>query len=761
MTDAAAEAMANASASVDQFANTALNLDNLQEEDAGSLTGSLQKGEVLEWREDYDNQRKPERVESPVQPIVQPMLKPAALKLEAAPPVAPVSQLITSPSAPKNQSKVKKSPNAKNAKAKGKKGDYPQVVHEVESTPSSSAQAPTVDNDRHDNNHNNKALESKVIALEREKEGLLKQLSELEKVVSDMGNKDRKKIMEVEEMKIAKAVLARDLSKLSDEVKEKDDTITDLKEKLKGLTEKTREVMKSYSQSKEKVKALEKSEEAATAAKNTISSKEAEILSLKLKLENLDRIVAEQKDAAVSSAEHKQKVKKERGADKETITKLKERVGILEGELSKATTATAGLAEEASKAQGQYELENKALAALQLEFEGARKKYDEDRGATHAAHERILAERDSELENLRMKLGTENEAFTQHEEYKKRAQLALKKSNASASEMNATITDLQSAVESHEAKISILEGALAKEEEARKIAEKLVESGRTEINALIEEMQTAKKAADLLKEETAQLQSANTALSEACEQLEAAVGAKSSMIQDKTSELTQLQDTLEEIKRESGAKHEANLVRESTARKEEGEVEVEAASNLRGRDKSSTGQETALNSSESASQGLSQMGEDGNATDIPSKTASPDQLYYVQTLSTELEELKRENGEKSMEITEGRMKMTQQLEENKNLQGRVEELQNFLNRSKKSTGSEAVTNMEYLKNCVWRFMATTEMSEKKRLFPVISTILNFTSSERQQIHISLQELEAGATIDIAASISNSVSTLFG
>ena len=69
-------------------------------------------------------------------------------------------------------------------------------------------------------------------------------------------------------------------------------------------------------------------------------------------------------------------------------------------------------------------------------------------------------------------------------------------------------------------------------------------------------------------------------------------------------------------------------------------------------------------------------------------------------------------------------------------------------------------NMEYLKNCVCRFMTTTEMSEKKRLFPVISTILNFTTSERQQIILALNDMEAGATIDIAASISHSVTSLF-
>ena len=146
---------------------------------------------------------------------------------------------------------------------------------------------------------------------------------------------------------------------------------------------------------------------------------------------------------------------------------------------------------------------------------------------------------------------------------------------------------------------------------------------------------------------------------------------------------------------------------------------------------------------------------------LPNAEAAPyDQLYYVQALSAELEALKHEKGAMSMELAEGALLMGRQGEEMAALKRRVEELQNFLNRSRKSVDSEAVTNMEYLKNCVWRFMATTDMSEKKRLWPVISTILNFTSTERAQIDLALQDMEAGATIDITSSITNTVSSLF-
>jgi chromosome segregation ATPase len=764
---AVTDAVASASATVDQFANSALNLDNLQDNEEGKRADAAEKvGSVVEWREDYDDQRKPERVESPIQQVQQVQ---GFLNEDNSVAQAPEASQNASPRTPKNQSKATRASKPAASKGKGKKnssssspqvvagGDNEKEVEKVEKvekvvTPKSPLAA---EKDDH-----NKALELKLISLEREKEALMLQVANLEKVASDMGAKDQKKSMEVEEMKIAKAALADDLSKLSVQAKEKDDTVAGLREKLKGLTEKTREVMKSYSQSKEKVKSLENSEESAKAAKSTLSTKEAEILSLKLKLENVERIVAEQKDAAASSAEHKQKVKKERGADQETITTLTKRVGVLEGELAKATTATAGLAEEASKAQGQYELEKGALAALKIEFEQARKRFEQDMSKAESTHATVLAERDSELENLRMKLGSENEASTQHVEYKKRAQIALKKANSSASEMNAQITELQSTVESHEGEMSALKEALAKEEATRKDAESRIESQSTEQTAFSEELERVKKAAAISREEAAQLQGANAALSEACEQLERAVSSKSKLIEDKMTELAQTQASLQEAREKNSSlesKQQASAAPEEPAApssgkgaKAGGEVSVAVSSG--------TQATPAVHSDPQASPSSA---EGSSAETIPSQAASPDQLYYVQTLSAKLEELKRENGEKSMEITETKMQMARHAEESKNLQGRIEELQNFLNRSKKSTDSEAVTNMEYLKNCVCRFMATTEMSEKKRLFPVISTILNLTTSERQQIMLALNDMEAGAAIDIAASISNSVTSLFG
>jgi len=71
----------------------------------------------------------------------------------------------------------------------------------------------------------------------------------------------------------------------------------------------------------------------------------------------------------------------------------------------------------------------------------------------------------------------------------------------------------------------------------------------------------------------------------------------------------------------------------------------------------------------------------------------------------------------------------------------VEELLGYLDRAKNTQESDSVINMEYLKTCVYRFMASTELSERKRLFPVISTIMKLTSQEKATIEAALQSAE--------------------
>jgi GRIP domain len=49
------------------------------------------------------------------------------------------------------------------------------------------------------------------------------------------------------------------------------------------------------------------------------------------------------------------------------------------------------------------------------------------------------------------------------------------------------------------------------------------------------------------------------------------------------------------------------------------------------------------------------------------------------------------------------------------------------------TSETAPINLEYLKNCVLRYMQTSEASEHSRLLPVIATILQLSTAEQSKV----------------------------
>ena len=85
------------------------------------------------------------------------------------------------------------------------------------------------------------------------------------------------------------------------------------------------------------------------------------------------------------------------------------------------------------------------------------------------------------------------------------------------------------------------------------------------------------------------------------------------------------------------------------------------------------------------------------------------------------------------------------------MSARVEELVGYLDRTKKTSDADSAVNMEYLKTCVYRFMATTELSERKRLYPVIATIMRLTSQEKATIESALATAEAQEPIQTITS----------
>jgi hypothetical protein len=73
----------------------------------------------------------------------------------------------------------------------------------------------------------------------------------------------------------------------------------------------------------------------------------------------------------------------------------------------------------------------------------------------------------------------------------------------------------------------------------------------------------------------------------------------------------------------------------------------------------------------------------------------------------------------------------------------------YLDRLKKlQGGAESAVNIEYLKQCTYRYLISSNSSEKQRLAPVIATVLNFTPKEKSTVEEALtQESKASLAID--------------
>ena len=140
---------------------------------------------------------------------------------------------------------------------------------------------------------------------------------------------------------------------------------------------------------------------------------------------------------------------------------------------------------------------------------------------------------------------------------------------------------------------------------------------------------------------------------------------------------------------------------------------------------------------------LSQVAEttitDANHTDTTVYSSkSNDQYFYITELYNQIEDLRREISSRGLQIAQQNEDIMHEREQNKKLSIRIDELVAFLERSKKLSDSpDSAVNIEYLKACIFKFMSSTEISEKKRLAPVICTVLKLTPVECKEIDNAL------------------------
>jgi hypothetical protein len=149
------------------------------------------------------------------------------------------------------------------------------------------------------------------------------------------------------------------------------------------------------------------------------------------------------------------------------------------------------------------------------------------------------------------------------------------------------------------------------------------------------------------------------------------------------------------------------------------------------------------------------------------------QLILVQELQQQLQSLQRLLVQRAIELETNQTQLQQLTHEKNQYQQKYDELLTYLQRLKKmnmidsssapstltttTTSSSTTTststnhnnhihnvpttiNFEYLKNCIYKFLISTNYSEKQRLLPVLATLLSLTPKEKEQASRVLTQL---------------------
>ena len=141
--------------------------------------------------------------------------------------------------------------------------------------------------------------------------------------------------------------------------------------------------------------------------------------------------------------------------------------------------------------------------------------------------------------------------------------------------------------------------------------------------------------------------------------------------------------------------------------------------------------------------------------------------FFVNELKKELHRLRQEISSCHMVAEELRRDSSVAKEERSKAVQDYNELKAFHERTKKLLSSpDSATNIEYLKKCVYRLMVTKQISERSRLYPVISTLLKFTPVETREVNAAIQEEVAASEYTIGSSASwlsasSTIGGLFG
>ena len=458
------------------------------------------------------------------------------------------------------------------------------------------------------------------------------------------------------------------------------------------------------------------------------------MLGIKLKLENTTQQFQEETRVRMQVTDKYGEVQRELTRMREALDSGKLTVSELKRENSSLSAQVSELTQQSkSLSEAHSQLESKA-SRLTTELAKVKQQAQERLESAGRESEERVAALESELQSLQSRVSTEEESASLLDQYKKRAQAAIKKANDQIHELNIEVErlkiDLASAQESAKgdegaAKQAALSIQRLEEELAASQTEVSLQSNRvTELEVALE---TAKSQANTrdqdniakITELTKALRSAessshmsNSSAASASASAATSTAPISPMKQNKSAVATAVSDSPASARSSNEDRHQedGNEPRKESAPSTESQVEKIANRQLKHRAES----------------------HHHNPNSSPS-TTDP-QLFLVNELYSKLDELRKQVGATEQSNVELQSELVIEKEISRSLQVRAEELTAILDRNRQLRDDpDSQVNTEYLKNCIFKYMITTDPIDKLRLSNVVCAVLKLTDKEKAAV----------------------------
>lgn len=554
------------------------------------------------------------------------------------------------------------------------------------------------------------------------------------------------------------------IQKLENDLKKKDDELTNQELKLTNMTGKLNDLVQKFVDLKNKDNNMEK--EAGVKMSETqkqIQAKESEILGLRLKMESLEQSAADNRLRASDITDKFNTINQ----DFKNLTKEKNQ---LEEQLEISKTQILSL-------ESALEHKNSEYLALEVEFNqlsdickteaqkflAEKEKILGINEVEKAKADEIIRELQAEILNVNSRLKAETDSAEVLEGYKKRAQIALKKANNTNTQLSTQIETLKETAQNETNRAVELELKLEKLQVNEKDLKQTIENLENEVLELN----------NLLQEKREEFDSKISEFQNSISKLKQQVNDQKHYHENHQKPSQKAEKPSENVQNPEDEEIEERPKKVSEVPPKSWVIAARDNKNNNINDKKE-GNEQNLSMSESAGTSLNEMVEVPLSAEqvqlqrqekwelVSSELgSSPVSLLFVNELTTQLEMLKKELAERGIEVEATHQELQLERAEKSKLKNKVEELMAFLERTKRlHEGPDSAINMEYLKNCVLRFMSSKKISEKKRLYPVISTIFKFTEKEIHDIEDSLECSEEQDT-EISSAISNFATSFSG